>query len=101
MSALRGPGGVALHTAGVRVHRVEWVDVNAPFEPDKPSEKPNFRPDPLPPVDPTRDRFSVEANRNLVFWIALEVPEAARPGEYRGSVNLLQGDAPAAAGAEA
>jgi hypothetical protein len=96
LTDLLGPAGATIPATGVRLYKVEWVDVNAPYEPDKPSEKPNFRPDPLPPIDPAKDRFSVEPRQNLVFWLSMSVPETARPGAYTGEVRVLQGNAPAA-----
>jgi len=92
LSDLAGEEGAVLATSRMRLHKVEWVDINAPYEVDKPSTSPNFRPDPLPPVKPLQDRFSVVAHENLVFFVAIEVPEAARPGEYRGEVRILRGD---------
>jgi len=96
VAELGGPDGATIPAAGVRVYKVEWVDINAPYEPDKPSEKPNLRPDPLLPVNSARDRFAVEAGRNLIFWVAVAVPDDARPGTYRGEVRVMQGDSPAA-----
>jgi hypothetical protein len=92
---LRGPGGAAIGAQSVRVYKAEWVDINAPYEPDKPSDKPNPQPDPLPPVDLATDRFAAEPGENLVFWVAVAVPQDARPGPYRGEVTVLQGDSPA------
>lgn len=97
MEELRSREGATIPAEGVRVSKVEWVDVNAPYEPDEPSENPNFQPDPLPPVSLATDRFAVEPGENLVFWLAVEVPEGARPGAYSGQVTIIQGGAPAAA----
>jgi hypothetical protein len=40
-------------------------------------------------VSLSRDRFSVQPGKNLVFWMTLTVPEAARPGRYAGRVQVL------------
>ena len=86
---LRGPGGVVMSPANVRVYKVDWVDINAPFELDKPSENPNFQPDPLTPVDLVKDRFSVIPGRNLILWLTVTVPEEMHPGQYQGGVNVF------------
>ncbi|MBM4046708.1 MAG: hypothetical protein FJ279_16495, partial [Planctomycetes bacterium] len=93
---LRGDQGAVLPAKLIKVRKVEWVDINAPYEPDEASANPNYQPDPLPPVDVAKDRFSVEPGKNLVFWLTVAVPEHARPGIYRGQVRLLSGSAPAA-----
>ena len=96
------PGELRLDVTSVlspghmRVHKVEWVDINAPYELDQPSAHPDFRADPLPPVDPSKDVFAVEAGRNLVFWVSVAVPSNARPGHYRGRMRILAGAEPAA-----
>src|SRR5512136_583988 len=41
---LRGPGGAVLPAKGMRIYKVEWVDINAPCEPEKPSTNPNLQP---------------------------------------------------------
>ena len=86
---LRAAGGAVLPAACISVRKVEWVDVNAPFDPAEASKHPNFLPDPLPPVDAAKDRFRVGQGENLVFWLTVTVPEAARAGIYRGRVRLL------------
>ena len=96
LQELRGPEDATIPAAGVRVHKVEWVDVNAPYEPDKPSENPNFQPDPLPPVDLAADRFAIEPGKNLVLWVTVAVPGDAQPGAYTGEVKVLQADSPVA-----
>ncbi|MFA5193785.1 MAG: glycoside hydrolase domain-containing protein [Verrucomicrobiia bacterium] len=88
---LRAAGGAVLPAACISVRKVEWVDVNAPFDPAEASKHPNFLPDPLPPVDAAKDRFRVGQGENLVFWLTVTVPEAARAGIYRGRVRLLDG----------
>lgn len=88
VSALRTPQGASLPAAAMRLCRVEWVDANAPYEADRPSETPDFRPDPLPRVDPAAERFSVEPGRNLVFWVLIGVPEGATPGLYEGRLAV-------------
>lgn len=89
LTSLRGPGGAELPPAAARLCRVEWVDANAPYEVDKSSDQPDWRPDPLPPVDPLADRFSLEPGRNLVFWLSVGVPESAEPGLYEGRFSVL------------
>ena len=91
LGELRDEQGAALPAAAMQVQRVEWVDVNAPYEIEKTSEHPDLRPDPLVPVDPARDRFSVEDGRNLVFWVTIGVPEATAPGVYTGAIRLVSG----------
>ena len=88
LTDLRGPPGGALAVKDMRLRRVEWVDVNAPFDPATPSETPDLQPDPLALVNLATDRFSLEPGRNLVFWIMVGVPEAAPPGEYTGELSL-------------
>jgi len=85
LSDLRGPQTLAATLA--RVYKVEWVDIAAPYEVDKPSDNPDLRADPLLPVK-AGDAFALEAGKNLVLWIALQVPEAAKPGVYAGQVTV-------------
>ncbi len=87
LTDLRGPRGAVLPAKLARLYKVEWVDIAAPYEVDKPSLTPNLRPDPLVPVQPG-DAFALDAGKNLVFWVALSVPEAARPGTYSGRVEV-------------
>ena len=94
---LRADNGAVIPVERFRVHRVEWVDVNAPYDPDEPSENPDFQPDPLPPVMPGEDRFAIEPGRNLIFWLIVGVPEDARPGVYAGRVQVISGATEAAA----
>ncbi len=91
---LRSEAGDVLPAADLRIARVEWVDINAPFEPDKPSQHPDFRPDPLPPVNPATDRLRLEPGRNLVLWVCVRVPADARPGRYQGQIALTSAGAP-------
>ena len=92
---LRGPLGYVLPFSQVRLCKAEWVDVNAPFEVDKPSEEPDLRPDPLPGVNPATDRFALEPGHNLVFWLMVGVPDGVPAGLYKGrfQVRTPQGDA--------
>jgi hypothetical protein len=87
LTDLRGPQGAVLPAKLARLYKVEWVDIAAPYEVDKPSESPDLRADPLVPVKPG-DSFALEAGRNLVFWVALHVPEATKPGGYSGQVRV-------------
>ena len=87
LTDLRGPQDALLPAKLARLYKVEWVDINAPFEVDKPSEHPDLRADPLVPVTPG-GTFLLEAGKNLVFWVALSVPEAAQPGGYSGQVKV-------------
>jgi hypothetical protein len=87
LTDLQGPDGAVVPVTQMRLYRVDWVDINAPYEIDKPSDNPDFRPDPLVPVR-AGDQFSRDAGRNLVFWIAVAVPESARPGQYQGQIRL-------------
>ncbi|MGE5530632.1 MAG: hypothetical protein ACM3VW_00775, partial [Bacteroidota bacterium] len=87
LSDLRGPGGAVLPAKLARVYRVQWVDINAPYETDKPSTNPNLQADPLVPVKPG-ERFDAQAGQNLVFFIALNVPEATKPGIFNGQIKI-------------
>ncbi len=91
LTDLQGEGGRIISADTMRLHKVEWVDVNAPMEVDKPSENPNMRPDPLPPVKSGEDSFSIAPGENLIFWIAVYVPEGLPGGVCRGQVRLRQG----------
>jgi len=97
LEGLRGPRGEVLAAGFIRLNKVEWVDINAPYDVETPSTNPDYQPDPLPPVDAVKDRFAAEPGKNLVFWLTVEVPEAVRPGTYRGQVRLLAGGRVAAA----
>ncbi|MBZ4421257.1 glycoside hydrolase domain-containing protein [Myxococcus sp. RHSTA-1-4] len=88
--------GASLPAKLLTLRKVEWVDVNVPYDPKEPSTKPILRPDPLPLVDAAADRFSVEPGKNLVFWLTLAVPMDARPGLYSGRVSILSGSDPRA-----
>jgi hypothetical protein len=91
LADLQGPAQAVIPVSQMRLYQVQWVDINAPFEVDQPSTNPDFRPDPLPPVDVARDRFSLEPGRNLVLWLNVTAPPQARPGLYRGQVKFLAG----------
>lgn len=88
---LRARSGKSIPVGLIEPRKVEWVDVNAPFDPRQPSPQPNFQPDPLPPVRLARDRFCLEPGRNLAFWITVSVPKEASAGEYRGELRLKAG----------
>ncbi len=87
LTDLRGPQDAVLPASLARWYRVEWVDINAPYEVDRPSLKPDWRADPLMPIQPG-ERCALTADRNLVFWLAVHVPESARPGTYTGQVRV-------------
>lgn len=89
LEELRGADGAVLPVPAIALRKVEWVDVNAPFDLAEPSAHPDFQPDPLPPVDAVKDRFAVEPGKNLVLWLTVSVPEDARAGIYRGRVRLV------------
>ena len=93
---LRLDASSVVSPAQMRIHRVEWVDVNAPYEPDQPSPHPDLRADPLPPIDPSKDVFAVEPGQNLVFWVSVAVLHSARPGHYKGRVRIIAGAEPVA-----
>ena len=87
LTDLRGPQDALLPAKLARVYKVEWVDINAPYEVDKPSDHPDLRADPLVPVQPG-EAFALAAGQNLVFWVALDVPEATKPGVYSGQITV-------------
>ena len=88
LSELRGPGGRVLPLSRARLRKVEWVDVNAPFDPATPSPEPDLRPDPLPCVDAAVDRFALEPGHNLVFWAMVGVPTDTPAGLYEGRFEV-------------
>lgn len=88
LGELRARSGQSLPADRFEVRKVEWVDLNAPFDPKEASARPNCLPDPLAPVEPATERFGLEPGRNLALWITLSVPEDAAPGEYAGEVRL-------------
>ncbi|MCE5241122.1 DUF4091 domain-containing protein [bacterium] len=90
LTVLCDPRSGVLPANLARLYRVEWVDINAPYEVDKPSETPDLRADPLVPVQPG-EGCSLAAGRNLVFWVALYVPEATKPGSYSGQLKVSSG----------
>ena len=87
LTDLRGPQGAVLPAKLARLYKVEWVDIAAPYEVDKPSLHPDLRPDPLVPLAPG-DAFALEPGSNLVFWVALNAPKTAKPGSYSGQVEV-------------
>lgn len=87
----RGPEGAVLGAESLRSYRVEWVDINAPFDLNESSENPDFQPDPLPPVDLSTARFDLTSGQNLILWLTVSVPEDARPGIYRAGLEVLDG----------
>lgn len=88
VGALAGPAGATIGPEDVRLYRVEWVDVNAPYEVDKPSENPDFQPDPLVPVLDPAERLAVEPGRNTVLWFSVHVAEGTPAGQYAGTVSI-------------
>ena len=90
---LRGPKGASLRP---EVRKVEWVDVAVPCDPKDPAGPPDLRPDPLPPVDPARDRFALQPGRNLAFWFTIRASADARAGTYAGRVRFLAAGKPLA-----
>lgn len=92
LSDFGGPQGSVLGLANLRTYRVEWVDINAPFEVDQPSETPDFQPDPLPPVDLATERFDLTPGQNLILWLTVTVPADARPGTYRANLEVREGE---------
>lgn len=87
LTDFKGPKKSILRAGLSRLYKVEWVDINAPNDISKPSEEPDMRPDPLLPIKQT-DRFSLLADRNLVFWISVNVPAGIQPGIYTGAVQV-------------
>jgi hypothetical protein len=89
---LTAPGGAKLTAAELRVYKVECVDINAPFEAGKVSEKPNLQPDPLVPVNLAQDRFALVPGQNLVLWVTLFPSDQTRPGKYSAAWQITQGN---------
>ena len=87
LTDLRGPQGAVLPAKLARLYKVEWVDIAAPYEVDKPSLHPDLRPDPLAPLEPG-DALALKPGSNLVFWVALNAPTTAKPGSYSGQVEV-------------
>lgn len=85
---LRSEEGAVLPASSLRLHKVEWVDVNAPFDPAVSSAHPSFQPDPLPLVDAVKDRFTIEPKKNLVFWLTVTTTLDTRSGNYHGRVRV-------------
>ncbi|MBI5549850.1 MAG: DUF4091 domain-containing protein [Deltaproteobacteria bacterium] len=89
---LTGPGGGALPASNVTVYREDYYPVTTPSSPEG---APGRWPDALiPSVDPlfgeARSAFPLEvpAGENRVAWIDVLVPESARPGVYRGTLEV-------------
>ncbi len=85
---LTGPDGATIGPDEVRVYRVEWVDVNAPYEVDKPSENPDFQPDPLVPVRDPDESFAVHPGQNTMLWLSVHVPEGTPAGQHTGEITV-------------
>ena len=88
IGTLAGPAGAAIRPEQIRLYRVEWVDVNAPYEVDKPSENPDFQPDPLVPVLNPAQSFAVNPGENTVLWVSVHVAEGTPAGQYTGAVTI-------------
>lgn len=72
----------SIPAAAVKVRQVEYVYVKRPT--DRAGCE-GWWPDPLPPV---KGPLDAEAGQNLPLWITVHVPRTARPGVYRGRIEL-------------
>ncbi|MEZ4454435.1 MAG: DUF6067 family protein [Nannocystaceae bacterium] len=89
LAPLQGPGTIAAGT----VHRVDYVSIQAPSDPGAiPSPA---IPDPLVPIA-YGDPVMVAAGENQPFWITLEIPTDAAPGDYTGELTVTVDGASAA-----
>lgn len=87
-----GPDGKAIPAANVTVHRVGYLEVTTPSDPEG---APGPWPDPLIPavdtlVGEARDAFPVDvpAGENRVAWVEVLVPLDTAPGVYRGALAV-------------
>ena len=79
---LQGPEGGTIPSTNITVKPVAYVNVTKPT--DSYSIAGEW-PDPLPDYD---GPFSIAAGINQPLWITVFVPSNARPGAYRGEIDL-------------
>jgi hypothetical protein len=76
VSDLQAGRGVRLEAEAVAIYQVAYIHL--------PAHGRKY-PDPLPPL---RLPMDLEPNQNQPLWISIEVPRDARPGQYRGQIEL-------------
>jgi len=92
---LAGPGGAKISRKAFRLWRVHYVDCKGQ----------GWLPDSMVPWhDPWNNKriggkfgapFAVSAGTNGLVWVELHVPEDAKPGDYKGSVEVTVAGKPA------
>ena len=95
VSDLAGPGGARIPASAARLYRVHYVDCRGQ----------GWLPDSMVPWrDPWNKKriggkfgapFPVEAGTNGLVWVELHVSEDAKPGDYKGSVDVTVAGKPA------
>ena len=73
---LQAGKGVRLGAEAITIYRVAYIHL--------PAHGRKY-PDPLPPLHLPVD---LEPNQNQPLWVSIEVPRDARPGQYRGQIEL-------------
>ena len=79
---LKHTSGYKLPMDAVKIYRVEYVNI------EKPTDEigsVDAWPDPLPPV---LQPVSIPKNENQPFWILIQIPEKAKPGNYNSTIYL-------------
>jgi hypothetical protein len=76
VSNLQAAKGARLGTEAIAVYRVAYIHL--------PAHNRHY-PDPLPPLQLP---LELEPNQSQPLWLSVEVPRGARPGTYRGQVEL-------------
>ena len=79
---LRSGSGATISAAQITVRKVEYVNVVRPTDD---YGRPGWYPDPLPLL---REPINLQTDQNNPFFITVKVPADARPGEYKGSIQL-------------
>ncbi|MBU0610293.1 MAG: hypothetical protein KKI08_20580, partial [Armatimonadetes bacterium] len=96
VSAFTGPGGASIPASAFTVKKVEYLKVTIPTDS---SSCRGWWPDPLPPLNqggvsgrsPDGDPAALQPGQNLPLWLTVKVPANARPGLYKGTLNLQAG----------
>lgn len=80
---LRSGSGATISEKQIIVRKVEYIQVIWPTDH---YGKPGWYPDPLPML---REPIDLQRGKNQPFFITIEVPADATPGEYTGSIELI------------